>query len=152
MRPVRLCRDIISGIPQNAMNFYFGSDIQGQAMTFDGISEIATRCGFDIESAKIEDKENKEELCELLKRLLLHVKKRAGDDMVTVDSPALQLQAKNMMCWGLRPDLCDKMTGCLKSKYTYDEPAKAGRESMTYRELLFAITESENQFRPLTHW
>eukprot|EP01048_Picozoa_sp_COSAG05_P034012 COSAG05_NODE_13970_length_412_cov_1.162939_1_plen_104_part_00 len=46
----------------------------------------------------------------------------------------------------------EKLVGLEKTKFVFDEPAKAGRIVMTRREIYRAIRLSETAFRPKTCW
>ena len=65
--------------------------------------------------------------------------------------PVFIKQVEDMMASG-RPGLYDKAQELNKKEFVYDKPEQEGRDTMTLRELLEAIVESEKVFRPLTHF
>jgi hypothetical protein len=89
----------------------------------------------------------------MLGQLLVLLKKMDNPrSTVTVESPVLKYQVAEMMANVPNPELLAKWKALFEQTFTYDEPQKAGRNQITYRELIAAIIASELQFRNFTHW
>jgi hypothetical protein len=85
----------------------------------------------------------------MLYELMFKVKIKDGNK--EPDEAALKAQVAQMMN-SSRPGLYEKFSKLQDASFIYDKPAKEGRDTMTLRELLEAVVESEKFFRPLTHF
>lgn len=106
-------------------------------------ANVQLSSGFDID-------DDKQPIRPILLDMLLKIKIMDGKQ-ITADDPALKEQVAKLLN-GSHPGLHEKKKQLAKASFTYSKPAQEGRDTMTLRELLEAIVESEKVFRPLTHF
>lgn len=149
-------RKIVSGDTENKYKFDYPSDSEWTVDSIEQrIKELSADYDIPAEVVKVpEGLTGDAAVRSMLGQLLVFAKKMDNpDSTITVDSPALQHQVAEMMEDGRpNPEMLQKWKTLYEQTYTYDEPLKAGRNHMTYRELISAIVSSELQFRNFTHW